>query len=169
MPDNTMDIPKAKQTVLGLYITSKDAYAQWQAEPEKIKIIDVRTPEEYIFVGHPTVAWKIPAFAQTYQWDEERKQFPMKPLPDFVARVGEIASPDDTLMVMCRAGGRAAIAANLLAEAGFKSVYNIVDGMEGDSATDADGNPAPVNGWKNSACPWTMKLTPERMLLPKAD
>jgi hypothetical protein len=23
------------------------------------------------------------------------------------------------------------------------------------------------NGWKNSGCPWTYKLTPERMLLPK--
>jgi hypothetical protein len=24
------------------------------------------------------------------------------------------------------------------------------------------------NGWKNSGCPWTYQLTPERMLLPKA-
>ncbi len=24
-----------------------------------------------------------------------------------------------------------------------------------------------VNGWKNSGCPWTYKLTPDRMVLPK--
>jgi hypothetical protein len=24
------------------------------------------------------------------------------------------------------------------------------------------------NGWKNSGCPWTYQLTPERMLLPKS-
>jgi hypothetical protein len=24
------------------------------------------------------------------------------------------------------------------------------------------------DGWKNSGCPWTKKLTPERMVLPKA-
>jgi len=24
-----------------------------------------------------------------------------------------------------------------------------------------------LNGWKNSGCPWTKKLTPERLVLPK--
>lgn len=169
-PDTT--IPKVKQTVLGLYVTSREAYAKWQAEPDKIKIIDVRTPEEYLFVGHPTVAWKIPAFAQTYEWDAEKQQFPMKPLPDFAARVSEIAKPDDTLMVMCRAGGRGAIAANMLAQAGFKNVYNIVDGMEGDATGDSESvakTQPKTDGWLNSGCPWTKKLTPERMLLPKAE
>lgn len=169
-PDTT--IPKVKQTVLGLYVTSREAYAKWQAEPAKIKIIDVRTPEEFLFVGHPTVAWKIPAFAQTYEWDAEKQQFPMKPLPDFVARVSEIAKLEDTLMVMCRAGGRGAIAANMLAQAGFKNVYNIVDGMEGDATGDSESvakaQPR-TDGWLNSGCPWTKKLTPERMLLPKAE
>ena len=82
-----------------------------------------------------------------------------------------MAKPDDTLMVMCRSGGRSAIAANFLAKAGFKNVYNIIDGMEGDPVQ----NPASVfqgqrlvNGWKNSGCPWTYNLTPDRMLLPKA-
>ena len=115
-----------------LYATAKDAYAKWQAEPDKVKIIDVRTPEEFLFVGFPTMAWKIPVAAQSYEWNAAKKQFPMKPLSDFVSRVQQIAKPGDTLMVMCRAGGRGAIAANMLAKAGFKSVYNIVDGMEGD-------------------------------------
>ncbi|NLS92724.1 MAG: sulfurtransferase [Planctomycetaceae bacterium] len=171
MAEPTANLPKEKQTVLGLYVTAKDAYEKWKADPEKVMILDVRTPEEYLFVGHPTMAWKIPVAVQSYEWDAARGQFPMKPLPDFVSRVQQVAKPDDTIMAMCRAGGRGAIAVNMLAQAGFKPVYNIVDGMEGDVVED----PASVfvgqrlkNGWKNSGCPWTYKLTPDRMVLPKA-
>ena len=45
------DLPAAKQTALGLYVTAKEAYDMWQADPEKVKILDVRTPEEFLFVG----------------------------------------------------------------------------------------------------------------------
>src|SRR5690349_2070044 len=117
-------LPKEKQTVLGLYVTAKEAYQKWKAEPEKIKIIDVRTPEEFLFVGVPTMAWKIPVASQSYQWDAEKKQFPLQPLPDFAARVSQVAKPGETLMVMCRSGGRSAIAVNMLAKAGFRQVYN---------------------------------------------
>jgi signal recognition particle GTPase len=94
----------------------------------------------------------------------------MKPLLDFVSRVQTIAKPDETLMVMCRSGGRSAIAANFLAKAGFNQVYNIIDGMEGDANADSDivAQAQPLkDGWKNSGCPWTKKLTPERLVLPK--
>jgi rhodanese-related sulfurtransferase len=168
--ENDATIPKGKQTVLGLYVTAKDAYAKWQADPDKVKIIDVRTPEEYLFVGHPDVAWLIPVAAQLYMWDAEKKQFPMKPLTDFPARVNQVAKPDDTIMVMCRSGGRSAIAANMLAKAGFTKVYNIIDGMEGDTHGDSAGVVQALqakDGWKNSGCPWTKKLTPERMVMPK--
>ncbi|MEI8040262.1 MAG: rhodanese-like domain-containing protein [Verrucomicrobiota bacterium] len=171
MTETEANIPEGKQTVQGLYVTAKEAYEKWQAEPEKVKIIDVRTPEEYLFVGHPTMAWKIPVAVQTYEWDAEKKKFPMKPLADFVSRVQTMAKPDDMLMVMCRSGGRSAIAANFLAKAGFTNVHNIVDGMEGDANADSDSvsHAQPLKeGWKNSGCPWTKKLTPERLVLPKA-
>ena len=54
----------------------------------------------------------------------------MKLIPDFVSRVSEVAKPEDTILVMCRSGGRSAIAVNMLAQAGFKHAYNITDGME---------------------------------------
>jgi rhodanese-related sulfurtransferase len=164
------NLPEGKQTVLGLYVTAKEAYEKWQAAPDKVKIIDVRTPEEYLFVGHPTMAWKIPVAVQVYEWDAEKKQYPMKPLMDFVSRVQTIAQPDDTLMAMCRSGGRSAIAVNFLVKAGFKNVHNIVDGMEGDANGDSESvaQAQPLkDGWKNSGCPWTKKLTPERLVLPK--
>jgi rhodanese-related sulfurtransferase len=163
-------LPKEKQTALGLYMTAKEAYEKWLAAPEKVKIFDVRTPEEYLFVGHPTMAWKIPVATQVYEWDAEKKQFPMKPLPDFVSRVKEVAKPNDTILAMCRSGGRSAIAVNMLAKAGFKNAWNIVDGFEGDRIDDAGsvfyGMPM-RNGWKNAGCPWTYDLTPDRMELAK--
>jgi len=163
-------LPKGKQTILGLYVTAHEAYERWKAEREKVKILDVRTPEEFLFVGHPAMAWKIPVAVQSYEWDAEREQFPMKPLADFVSRVSEVAKPDDALMVMCRSGGRSAIAVNMLAKAGFKHVHNIIDGMEGDAVEDPNSvfqGQRLINGWKNSGCPWTYKLTPDRMVLPK--
>ncbi|MBZ5856075.1 rhodanese-like domain-containing protein [Flavihumibacter profundi] len=164
-----LNIPLEKQTAPGLYVTAKEAYERWKAEPGMVKVIDVRTPEEYLFVGFPTMAWKIPVATQSYEWDTIKGQFPMKLLPDFVSRVQQVAKPGDTVMVMCRSGGRSAIAVNMLAKAGFTKAYNIVDGMEGDTVND----PASVfngqrlkNGWKNSGCPWSYKLSPEQMLLP---
>ncbi len=49
-------IPEKKQTVLGLYVTAAEAYEKWQAAPDKVKLLDVRTPEEFLFVGHPEMA-----------------------------------------------------------------------------------------------------------------
>ena len=169
MSDQAVKLPKEKQTALGLYVTAKEAYEKWEADPENVMILDVRTPEEFLFVGHPAMAWKIPIAVQVYEWDVEKGQFPMKLLPDFVSRVSEVAKPDDTILVTCRSGGRSAIAANMLAKAGFKNVYNIIDGMEGDANADSESvaQAQPLNGWKNSGCPWTKKLTPERMVLPK--
>lgn len=136
--DPIADLPKEKQTVLGLYVTAREAYAKWKTAPEQVKLIDVRTPEEYRFVGSPDMAWRIPVAIQSYEWDAEKKQFPMKPLVDFPIRVSQIAKPEDTIMVICRSGGRSAIAANMLAKAGFKNVHNIIDGMEGDGNGDSE-------------------------------
>ncbi|MCG3203597.1 MAG: hypothetical protein KCHDKBKB_00268 [Elusimicrobia bacterium] len=169
LPKPGAEIANGKQTVLNLYLTAKEAYEKWQAEPEKVKIVDVRTPEEYLFVGHPEMAWKIPVATQSYEWDAEKKKFPMNPLPDFVSRVSKVAKKDETLLLMCRSGGRSALAVNLLAKAGFKNVYTIIDGMEGDVVADVNSvflGQRHTNGWKNSGCPWTYKLTPDRMLLP---
>lgn len=164
--DLKANLPKEKQTALGLYVTAKEAYAQWQSDQENVVILDVRTPEEFLFVGHAPMAWMVPVIAQSYEWDAEKGKFPMTLLPDFVSRVSQIAKPDATLLVTCRSGGRSAIACNLLAQAGYINVHNIIDGMEGDSNGDSDS--MPQGGWKNSGCPWTKKLTPKRMILPKA-
>ena len=151
-------------------MTAQEAYDKWKLAPDAVRILDVRTTEEYLFVGHPAMAWNIPVMLQTYQWDASKRKLPMKPNPDFVSQVKEVAQPTDTIMVMCRSGGRSALAANQLAEAGFRNVYNIIDGMEGDSVDDPQSvfhGKHMKNGWKNSGLPWTYELAPERMRLPE--
>lgn len=172
MDNQNLNLPKAKQTVLGLYITAKDAYKKWLDDPDLIKIIDVRTPEELLFVGHAPIAWKIPLAIQNYTWDTEKNKYSMALIPDFVSRVQQVVKPNDTIMVMCRSGGRSAIAVNLLAQAGFRQVYQIIDGMEGDKVQEEDSvylGQRMKNGWKNSGCPWSYDLTPERTVFPNTN
>jgi rhodanese-related sulfurtransferase len=160
------EIPPAKQTSFGLYLTSADAYEKWQADPDHIKVLDVRTLEEFIFVGHAPMSRNIPFAMQTHNWDNAGKRFSMKPNPDFVASVQEWAKPTDTILVMCRSGGRSAMSVNALAAAGFTHVYNIVDGMEGDMVRDPnspDHGKRTKNGWKNSGLPWTYEIDAQQV------
>ena len=164
--DALPELPKAKQTELGLYLTASEAYVKWQADPDNVTILDVRTTEEYIFVGHAPMARNVPLVSQTYDWDENKQYFSMKPNPDFITQLKDFANPPDTILVMCRSGGRSAMAVNLLAQAGFKNVYNITDGMEGDAVKDPASvfmGQRLVNGWKNSGLPWTYKTDTAQM------
>lgn len=163
------EIPKTKQTTPGLYVNAREAYDKWKTDSVNIIILDVRTPEEYIYIGHPPMAWNIPFLLQTYKWDEGKNHFSMKPNPDFVSGIRQIASTNDTILVACRSGGRSAMAVNKLAEEGFKNVYSITDGIEGDLVTDPESvfkGQRLLNGWKNSGLPWTYTIQPALMILP---
>ncbi len=155
-----------KQTTLGLNLTAREAYWKWRSDPKDIMVLDVRTTEEYLYVGHASMAWNIPLASQTYDWDSEKQYFEFEPNPAFVAQVQEIAETSDTILVMCRSGGRSAMAVNQLAEAGFTQVYQIVDGFEGDPVKDSESvydGQRMRNGWKVSGNPWTYKPEPELM------
>ena len=69
------------------------------------------------------------------RWDPANNEFVVEPESRFhLRREGSCSALTDTLLVMCRAGGRSAKAVNALANVGFVNVYNIIDGMEGDKA-----------------------------------
>jgi rhodanese-related sulfurtransferase len=136
-------LPGSKRTSVGLYVTAKEAYDKWKADPSNVKIIDVRTPTEFQTIGLPAMASKVPLSAS----DDE-----------FVGRVRQIARPDDTVLVICRSGNRSAVAVEMLARAGFRNAYTVVDGFEGDRVTDPNSphyGKRTVNGWKNAGLPWT--------------
>jgi rhodanese-related sulfurtransferase len=164
---SSQQIPKNKQTKLGLYVTARQAYDLWKADPEHVKIIDVRTPEEYGFIGHPDEAWNIPLAFVTYRRKNGVTEYGPKWNPDFISEVKQVTGPADTLLVMCRSGDRSAMAVNQLAAAGLNNLYTVTDGFEGDKVDD----PGSVfhgkrlrNGWKNSA-PWVYTIDPEKIIL----
>ncbi|HDR16074.1 MAG TPA: sulfurtransferase [Desulfobacteraceae bacterium] len=153
-----------KQTITGNYATALQAYEMWKANPDKVKILDCRTPEEYVYLGHPEMAHNIPSSVWTGVWNAEKKSFALKENPDFEAEAKKRFKADDTILIMCRSGNRSAASANRLAEAGFTDVYNMVDGFEGDKVKDEESyynGKRMKNGWKNSGAPWTYDLDPK--------
>lgn len=159
-----------KTTKLGLYATSKEAYDMWSAAKDKVKVLDCRTPEEYAFVGHAPMAYNIPSRFMSYDFNAEKKDYAMKTNEKFVEMVKAKLNPDDTVLVMCRSGQRSAVSANLLADAGFKKVYNIIDGFEGDKEKDKNSpnfGKRTVNGWRNSGAPWTYDMDPALVFTEK--
>ena len=164
-------VPQGKQTSLGLYVTAAQAYAMWKADPERVKILDVRMVEEYVFIGHAEGAVNIPVAFPKYEWHPDRRKYGLEINPDFIDHVKAVFEPGDTIVAMCRSGGRSAAAINMLAKAGFTKMYNIIDGFEGDTVDDPESvfhGKRMKNGWKNSA-PWTYDLDPEKVWIPTGE
>ena len=170
-PFSTHQVPEEKLTSLGIYVTAREAYDMWKADPERIKVLDVRTFEEYVLIGHAEMAANVPLAFPTYNWDANKGNYSIVVNTDFIAHVSERFQPDDMILVMCRSGGRSAMAVNALAKAGFTQVHNIIDGFEGDKVDDPESiyfGKRMRNGWKNSA-PWTYDLKPELVWLPSEE
>ena len=122
-------------------------------------IVDVRSVAEYVWVGHPDIAHNVPfAF-----WDDLKRS--LVPNPVFADDLKARFKPDDTLLFLCRAGGRSRRAAEAARAAGFLKVFNIQDGFEG--RPDEQGHWT-VGGWKNSGLPYTYKVDPKLAYKPAA-
>ena len=129
-------------------------------ESPGVHIVDVRTEAEFAYVGHPVGAVNIPLL----RFDPQ--SYGMTPNPDFVDQVRERFSPDDTLLMICRSGGRSARAARMLVEAGYPKAYNILEGVEG--GKDDDGHRT-VNGWKVRGLPYEYNVRPADVTPPSED
>ncbi len=150
-------------------IPAAQAYRMWQSNPENVKILDVRTTAEYALVGHPPMAYNIPLATWTGAFDPSRRIYTMQNNPDFLDTVEKRFSREDTLLLLCRSGFRSGIAARQLMNAGFKRVYNIVDGFEGNPPSSKSNilkGCAGESGWKHSGAPWTYELDPQRVYSP---
>jgi hypothetical protein len=55
-------LPRSKQTVLGKYLTAKEAYEKYSADPGSVHILDVRTVGEYVL-------WDMPRWRSIYRSD----------------------------------------------------------------------------------------------------
>ncbi len=115
-------------------ISPRDA---WQLfEQGEAKLIDVRTIEERQSVGYVPdsihVAWAIGN--------------PLVSNPRFVRELEGKAAKLDVILLLCRSGKRSVAAAETISRIGFKNVFNVTEGFEGDSNL--------KNGWANRNLPW---------------
>lgn len=163
-------VGKDARTRLGLYASVEAAHRALEADPS-IVLIDVRDPHEVMFVGYPTAAdANVPVALASHDYDAKKEGYAMKPNAGFVAEVDAVMAREgkgrgDVVLVMCRSGGRSAMAANRLAEAGYTAVHNVVGGFEGDKGP---AGARTVNGWRNAGLPWTYAIDPETAWTPKA-
>ena len=96
-------------------------------------LLDVRTQDEWNTVGRPeTKDFGIKAFFITISQDQI-----------FLDNVKKNIKKKDQVLVMCAAGGRSIIAAEILANEGY-DVLNISDGFNGNGQDP---------GWKNLGLP----------------
>ena len=165
-------VPAIKRSKLQQYFSAKEAAEFVEKNPSTSLFLDVRTPAETAFVGMPAmVDANVPYMVEPDfpTWDDARSTLKLELNPDFLAEVrrrlsAKALTPDSPVVLICRSGDRSAAASNLLAEAGFKTVYTVVDGFEGDLATNGPNTGRrTVNGWKNSGLPWSYRLDRSKM------
>ncbi len=131
-------------------ITPQAAWDILQEDPEAV-LIDVRTSMEFEYVGHPAGAINIP-WKEAPDWQEN---------PEFVSQVVHALQhrfPDNkkiedlAILTICRSGARSMAAAQALEQQGFKKLYNIEQGFEGDR--DGAKHRSMINGWRFHNLPW---------------
>ena len=99
----------------------------------KTVLLDVRTENEWNTVGKPnTKDLGIKSFFITISQD-----------PSFLDNVKQNIDKEEQVLVMCAAGGRSIIAANLLSNEGYNAL-NVSDGFSGNGQDP---------GWKNLGLP----------------
>jgi len=128
-------------------------------------LLDVRTPEEYAWVGHPganklgggseiansviNVAWEIEKPGKGYELTTNNL---------FMVDVAKLQlDANQPIITMCRSGARSVAAAQALEAAGYNNLYNMIGGFEG--GADTKGYRTKAAGWKNLGFPYAFGYT----------
>ena len=113
-----------------------DALEAHEKMQSGIPYVDVRTHMEFE-MGHPTGSYHIPFGIP------DPSSGMMMLNPEFVDVIKAHFPPEKTLMLGCKAGGRSAHAAHLLAQEGYTDLIDVGPGWSG--GPDSTGQFAP--GW----------------------
>ena len=107
-------------------------------------LIDVRSIEEYTG-AHAPKADNIP-YPRIAGKNKDDPAYQTMSDADFLAEVMALYPKKSTpIIAMCQGGGRSALAANILAKAGYTNVRSVWTGFMGKTLTDVDGKPLDVN------------------------
>lgn len=147
----------ALQSPQGLYVDALETQAM-MAKDSSVILVDVRTPEEWQFVGYTKAAQvMLPGVMFDYsQMDTKQNKPRYMPAPNplwitqFEDKIADLGANEKTsYVIMCRSGAtRAAPIAKLMDQYGYKNVYVMTDGFEGGKIKEGDlkGYRA-KNGW----------------------
>ena len=140
-------------------VTPTEAYDM--AASKTAYILDVRTPQEWLWVGHPGENAQgdgadlngsiVNVPLAVYKKKKYRKTEALVENRRFIKEVKKLLAEDSAIITMCRSGGRSVLAALALADAGFTNVYNMQTGFE--DSSDSNGYRS-VNGWKIDGLPY---------------
>ena len=112
-------------------------------QAENTQLVDVRSRAELELVG------RVPN-TTAIEW----AFYPgMVANPDFAAQLNAQVNKEALVIFMCRTGGRSHNAAVVAQQLGFKQVFNMIEGFEGDA--NAQKQRTLINGWKHAGLPWT--------------
>ncbi|TXL01414.1 sulfurtransferase [Methylococcaceae bacterium HT1] len=123
-------------------LTPQQSWELMQKTPDAV-MIDVRTTIEHGFVGHPVGAVLVP-WKDAPDW-----QLNVDFIKQVKQAVSDVAIP---VLLLCRSGKRSLEAADVLQQAGFKYLVNILDGFEGD--LDKNKHRGNLSGWRFCQLPW---------------
>lgn len=137
-------------------LSPQDAFERLGGEADCV-LIDVRTRAEWAFVGvcNLETCGKAPVLVEWQCYPD------MAVNEDFVSEVkaamaggGASASPDWSLLFLCRSGVRSVAAAQAMTASGFTQSFNVTQGFEG--GLDDEGHRG-VGGWKALGLPWMQR------------
>lgn len=130
----------------------EEVWGRLKEDTESV-LIDVRTRAEWAFVGLPDLT-QIGKRVLTVEWQTSPEGRIDAAFPE---RLGEVlaaagANQETELFFICRSGGRSRMAAEAMANAGYRRCRNVADGFEG--PLDADRHRGRVAGWKAAGLAW---------------
>jgi len=127
--------------------------AAWEIlrEDADAVLIDVRSTMEFEYVGHPVGSVNIP-WREFPGWLVNREFAAM--IKQLLASRQEIVTEVESqpLLLICRSGRRSQEAGEELVRHGFRNVYNIAEGFEGNR--DNEKHRSTTSGWRYHDLPW---------------
>jgi len=161
----------------GQRITARDAWHMKRDLGEDMMIVDIRGRAEAYFTGIPYgIDAQVPFMEPTsdFRWNVSSQEPEMEFRVDFVSNMDEALRQrglrhDAPVVLMCRSGERAEVAAVLLRESGYQRVLVVRDGFEGRVLRREDGSDVRAEGgWKNTGLPWSSRVYARWDLAPVA-